>query len=335
MNVLLLQLDGKGVNLALMRLAAHHRGLGDSVELRRAMRVSTVERQLGDDFDRVYASAIFTRSRPIADRLRTVYPKSLIGGTGVDETIGLESVGVATDGPVDYTDYLGHQESVGFSQRGCRLRCPFCVVPLKEGRPRAGRTIAEIWRGEPWPKWILLLDNDFFGVPGWWQERIEEMRTGGFRVCFNQGINARMLTPEAATAIASVDYRDDSFQRKRIYTSWDNLPDEDKLFRGLQSLVDHGVKPDHIMVYMLVGYWPNETTEDREYRRRRLREFGCRPYPMPYVRTPELVGFQRWVVGAYDKRIGWNDWRRAGYEPRKLGHGTSDAPLFNDSESDR
>jgi hypothetical protein len=61
MNVLLLQLDGKGVNLALMRLAAHHRGLGDSVELRRAMRVSTVERQLGDDFDRVYASAIFTR----------------------------------------------------------------------------------------------------------------------------------------------------------------------------------------------------------------------------------------------------------------------------------
>jgi hypothetical protein len=691
MNVLLLQLDGKGPNLALMRLAAYHRGLGDSVELRRAMRISAVERQLGDDFGRVYASAIFTRSRPIADRLRVVYPEALIGGTGVDETIGLESVGIATDGPLDYSDYPTHRESVGFSQRGCRLKCPFCLhpetmvitqaglkairdmevgdlvlthegryrrvtevmsrpfdgelispdtgavsrifpcrstaehpfylrhvsrryfgeikmtafrwhqagslevrpgravdkhayprtvearlpeadrlpdgipltpdlmrivgwylaegylsrsekrgiyrvtfclghsqqeqvyaweingaalaigvktnschasigirvsidrvliarwldrefghgaatkripawvrqlppeylvplldawskgdgcfhfkrgtptwriatvsadlavslreivlklgyassinkriapgviqgrqvnvkpvytviyrperatavqtrtddryvyqatkdiakehysglvynleveddrsfctpvfavhnclVPRSEGRPRQARTIAEIWRGEPYPKWILLLDNDFFAIRGWWEERISEIKAGGFRVCFNQGINARMLTDEAATAIASVDYRDDSFQRKRIYTAWDSLPDEDKLFRGLRSLVDHGVKPDHIMVYMLVGYWPGETAEDREYRRRRLREFGCRPYPMPFVRTPELVGFQRWVVGAYDRRIGWNDWRRAGYDPRKLRHG-ADMPLFNNSEPD-
>src|ERR1700679_2281967 len=54
---------------------------------------------------------------------------------------------------------------------------------------------------------------------------------------------------------------------------------------------------------MLIGYWPGETHADRDYRRARLREWGARPYPMPYVRTPELVGFQRWVIGAYDKRI--------------------------------
>lgn len=34
MNVLLLQLDGKIPNIALMRLAAHHRALGDVVVLR-------------------------------------------------------------------------------------------------------------------------------------------------------------------------------------------------------------------------------------------------------------------------------------------------------------
>lgn len=75
-----------------------------------------------------------------------------------------------------------------------------------------------------------------------------------------------------------------------------------------------------IPVYVLVGYWPGETHEDRDYRRRRLREFGADPYPMPFVRSRELVGFQRWVIGAYDRKISWEDWVRADYEPRRLGH---------------
>ena len=51
--------------------------------------------------------------------------------------------------------------SIGFTQRGCRLKCGFCVVPKKEGKPRAVNTIADIWRGEPWRKHLHLLDNYF------------------------------------------------------------------------------------------------------------------------------------------------------------------------------
>ena len=91
--------------------------------------------------------------------------------------------------------------------------------------------------------------------------------------------------------------------------------------------INHGVKPGHVMVYLLCGYWPGETHQDRDYRRLRLREFGARPYPMPFVRTAELVGFQRWVVGAYDKRVPWADWERAGYRPERLGPGQP-APLL-------
>ena len=65
------------------------------------------------------------------------------------------------------------------------------------------------------------------------------------------------------------------------------------------------------MVYILLGYWPNETHEDREFRRQRLRDFGARPYPMPYVRTPELVGYQRWIIGASTKTIPWDEWKAA------------------------
>jgi hypothetical protein len=72
------------------------------------------------------------------------------------------------------------------------------------------------------------------------------------------------------------------------------------------------------MVYMLVGYWAGETHDDRDDRRRKLREFGARPYPMPYSRSRELVAFQRWVLGGYDKSIPWAMWMDARGEPRRL-----------------
>ena len=42
MNVLLLHLDGAYPNVALMRLAAHHRDLADNVVLRRAPTLASV-----------------------------------------------------------------------------------------------------------------------------------------------------------------------------------------------------------------------------------------------------------------------------------------------------
>lgn len=327
MNVLLWHLDGKLPNLALMRIAAHHRALGDVVVLRRVSNGNAlkpkayreIEPQFGDPaWDRVYASAIFERTRPLVERLSVLYPGADIGGTG-SWSLGrtLADVGIP-DGPVDYTDYPDFTASIGFTMRGCRYKCSFCVVPRKEGRARAHGTISEVYRGAPWPPHLHLLDNDFFGNPEW-PERIDEIRAGGFRVAFTQGVNVRVFGDKQAAAIASVDYRADDMRERRIYTAWDSLGDERVLFRGLERLVDHGVKPDHIMVYMLVGYAAGETHADRDHRRSRLRTFGARPYPMPFVRTPELVGFQRWVVQAYDKRISWERWEAAGYSPRRLG----------------
>lgn len=317
MKVLLLQVDGKIPNIALMRISAHHKQLGDTVEFRRGH-----SRHLYDGSpDKVYASAIFDSSRPAVEALISDYPHVIVGGTGWDIKGKLEDRGITTL-EQDYSLYPNFQQSIGFTQRGCRLGCTFCVVPRKEGGVRKEKGIYGIWRGDPYPKEILLLDNDFFGEVDW-RDRIREMQEGPFKVSFNQGINARFLTDEAAAAIASVDYRDDSMKVKRIYTAWDNLKDEDRLFAGLERLVKYGVKPDHIMVYMLCGYWPGETSADREHRRRRLREFGARPYPMPFTRTPELVGFQRWIIGAYDKRISWSDFVAAGYRPENLGKGST------------
>ena len=46
---------------------------------------------------------------------------------------------------------------------------------------------------------------------------------------------------------------------------------------------------------------------------------------MPFVRTPELVGFQRWVIGAYDKPskdwpngVPWETFQAAKRQPENL-----------------
>lgn len=98
---------------------------------------------------------------------------------------------------------------------------------------------------------------------------------------------------------------------------------------GLNAVIRHGVKPGEILVYMLIGYWPWETHEDREYRRRKLREFGALPYPMPYVRTPELVGFQRWVVRRADLMVSWENYRRANFRPELLPAVKPQVPTFH------
>jgi hypothetical protein len=315
-----IQLDGKLPNLALMAAAAHHRTLGHDVEFAFVGTESAASKEPDAEF--TYASLIFEKTRPVAEALKNRLPRALIGGTGWDVTGKLEDHGIRTD-RLDYTLYPAYEFSVGFTQRGCRLKCGFCVVPRKEGAVKESQTIAEIYRGEPWPRKLVLLDNDFFGQPRW-AARIQEIQDGKFKVNFCQGINARMLNDESAAAIASVPYYDSKFERRQVYTAWDARSDERRLFAGLDALAKHGVRPRNIMVYVLVGYdhrtgGPRTLHEDDLYRQARLREWGAVPYPMPFHRSKDLTGFQRWCVGAYDKRVPWAEWVKAGYRPERLG----------------
>jgi hypothetical protein len=108
--------------------------------------------------------------------------------------------------------------------------------------------------------------------------------------------------------LASVDYRDDQFKTRRLYTAWDNLGDEGAFFRGIETLAQAGIPPSHVMAYMLVGYDRRETWERVLYRFHRMADLGIRPFPMVYgERQRGLPGdhalagktlgqFQRWAV---------------------------------------
>jgi hypothetical protein len=346
MKVRLVQIDGKLPNLALMKLAHWHKAQGDEVFFTHSVHQDLFCQRS----DRIYASAIFSFSAPRVELLRKEFPEAIVGGTfDTNENRTVETlVGVEEYEHYDYSilpperDGKVFSASIGFTARGCRLKCGFCVVPKKEGRPRSVNTIADIWRGEPWPKHLHLLDNDFFGqAPEQWKARLAEIKEGKFKVCFNQGINTRMITPESAAALASVDCRDDSFKEKRLYTAWDNLRDEERFFRGVDTLEAAGIPPKHLLVYMLIGYDPAETWDRIMYRFRRMAARGILPYPMVYGERnrrlePDhllygkrtLGEFQRWVIRKYYKVISFDQYVSGAKDP--LPNWRETAPIYSD-----
>ena len=278
-SIRLVQLDGKIPNIALMKLAHWHSDRGDSVTLTRSVQPNLFEEKP----DLVYGLR----------HLHQVIQAGQGVPGGITRTGSWEGPGPENSRPgpsrmswewtgTSITTTPGYPEypwSLGFTQRGCRLNCGFCVVPKKEGRPVPVNTAWDIWRPGT-PRCLLLLDNDFFGQPREeWRKRIREIQEGKFRVSFIQGVNIRLVDQEAAEALASVQYRDDQFARRRLYTAWDNMGDERVFFRGLERLERAGVPPAHLMVYMLVGYAKGERIEDVLERYRKLVDAGLQAVP--------------------------------------------------------
>ncbi len=300
MKIRLTQIDGKLPNLALMKLSHWHKARGNDVYFTRQAHRDLYE----PDYDVVYGSAIFEFSAPKIVRFLADWPNAILGGSyDKHNKLKVEDITGPYDG-LDYSIYPTFEPSLGYTQRGCRFACDFCSVPIREGKAYSVNVIAGIWRGPGHPKKLHLLDNDFFGQPkSEWTARIEEMRDGDFRVCFNQGVNIRVITPEIAKAIASVQYRDDSFSERRLYTAWDSLGDQRLFFRGIHHLEEAGIPPKHIRAYMLTGFDAAETYDAIRVRFDAMVERGIEPYPMVFDcratepdRYRKLKQFQRWVV---------------------------------------
>lgn len=294
-----------------MKLSSYHKSKGDEVFF-----VKSANRQLFEpDYDLVYGSAIFTETQKKLSVFRSQFPDAIIGGTGTELTHTVEQwIGVDDYEHYDYSIYPDFAPSIGFSQRGCRLRCKFCVVPTKEGKIKPISTINDIWRGEPHPKHIHLLDNDFFGQPNW-EDLCNEAIDGGFKVCFSQGINVRLIHKEGAEKLSQMYYADNKFKRRRIYTAWDNKRDEKIFLRGIGFMLGAGIKPREIMVYFLCNYWEKGLTEDVWYRFNQMVDMGLEPYPMIYDKpnaSKELRDFQRWVIRRNYKSFSFNEYNQSG-----------------------
>lgn len=188
----------------------------------------------------------------------------------------------------DYDLYPNTDYAIGFLTRGCIRKCPWCIVPKKEGSIRAYRNCQEVKR--PDFRDIVFMDNNVlacdFGI-----QQMEGMIGQNVRIDFNQGMDARLITPEVAEIIGRLKWI------RFVRMSCDTDAMLDTVLDRVELLKKHGTKPYKVFVYLLV-----QDIESAENRALALRSAGVGVFAQPYrdfenniEPTKQMKDFARWV----------------------------------------
>ena len=266
MKIGLIDVDGHNFpNLALMKIAAYHKSLGDDVEWYDPM--------FSGHMDKVYMSKIFTFTD---DYIYNIDSEEIVkGGTGYFYPTG------GTELPEEiehiYPDYSIYYDKIpatretayGFLTRGCPRGCDFCIVGKKEGRcSKKVADLSQFWKGQ---KYIEVMDPNLLACSEW-KDLLQQLIDSKATVNINQGMDIRFMTEE------KVETRN-KLKVKLIHFAWDNYEFEtyEKLKKYRPLLKFNGRK---LRVYVLVNF--NTTLEQDLDRIYKLKELDYDPYVMIY-----------------------------------------------------
>lgn len=234
-------------NYALMKISAYHKARGDSVEWWAPLVTAS--------FDMIYSSKVFDFT-PENEYLPSW---AIRGGTGypdipIDRTLPPEIDAMFPD----YSIYPECDYAIGYLTRGCPNRCPWCVVPAKEGGIKPYRRWEQVVRWDT--DKLVLMDNNIlaseYGVA-----QIESLIGSRYAIDLNQGMDARLVDDHIAKILARLKWI--SF----IRFSCDQIPQIEAIEKAAELLGRYGKKPHNLFVYLLV----TRDIENAAYRVERLK----------------------------------------------------------------
>lgn len=283
-RILLIDADSTIPNLALMKISAYHKAMGDIVGF-------NVE-----DPDKVYCSIIFKKNRHMADGLRFLYPNADIdiGGSGYDLKKTLPEY-IESMTP-DYSIYPDNKSYYGFTSRGCIRHCPFCIVHDKEGGFRrifgdVDSALRSIMGNHELTE-MTFLDNNILADRDWFIELCNTLhsRFPKMKVDFNQGLDIRLIDDESARALSKL----------RPITKWkfafDMMSYKDKVTKGIEILNRYIKVRSMVLFYVYVD--GDYQIPDAVARCRILKENGATAYAMLNLdveHTKRMKTFKRWT----------------------------------------
>ena len=284
-SVLLLDVDSRLPNLALMKISQYFKQQGRKVML--AKRDSFLK-----GAEEVYASCVFfsSASQNRIKRLQRYYGKSLaLGGSGVDVNKRLPRE--IENLPTDYTLYPDLKDrAIGFLTRGCSFDCPFCIVPVKEGKVRQVNDLESLVRHN-YTK-LILLDDNILAHPNA-DDFLVAMTRNNLQVNFTQTLDIRLLDKEKARILKRVHCSNLNFTRRVYHFSLNDAHNLNQLRRKYE-LLDFTSR-DNVEFICMYGY--NTTLAEDVERFAFLRSlpgayvFVQEYQPIPGGPKPDLIGF--------------------------------------------
>lgn len=309
-RILLIDADSKEgyANLALMKFSAFYKAKGYLVDLARGIPSTAPLFK----YDHVIISCIFTVNEPAVrdyiEQLNNSDQPVMFGGSGFFPKFKVRLGEDLEHIRPDY-DLYGYDYSIGFTSRGCKRNCDFCLVPKMEGKIKDHAPVSEFW--DPKHEKIILLDNNFQASPKW-KENMRFIHDHDLKVNFNQGLDIRILNDEFASVLAETKFYSWNFKTRSLHFAFDSMRVKKAVLKGVKILGDHGIKPYRIMFYVLVGF---DTTIEQDLERIHiLKDLGAYPYVMRYNKTSgndkELLRLARWANRRYYQHIEWKDYKR-------------------------
>lgn len=277
-------------NFALMKLSAWHKAQGDAVEWWSGF----------THYDRVYLSKVFTFT-PDHDTVIDA-DEIVTGGTGYKD-YGTLPPAVEKIFP-DYSIYPQCKRAIGFLTRGCVRSCEWCIVPRKEGPIRPAATWEQVKR--PDSRELVLMDNNVLAC-GHGLEQIKRMGREEVWVDFNQGLDARLITPDIAALLAKLKWI------RFVRLSCDTSAMVPVIEQAAAYLKEAGVAPSRLWCYLLV-----RDVADAHQRVLALEKLGFDVFAQPYrdydggEPTEEQRAFARWVnVKSVHRSCAWEDYGKS------------------------
>ena len=283
--VLLLDVDSRLPNLALMKISRYFKEQGRKVVLARK-----------DSFikgvEAVYASCVFFSFSSLKriKRLQKYYGESLVlGGSGVDVFKRLPRK--IEKLPADYSLYPELKDrAIGFLTRGCPFNCPFCIVPVKEGKIHQVSDLDSLL-GNGRRK-LILLDDNILSHPRA-GDFLEEMAIRGLKVNFTQTLDICLLDREKAQLLKRIHCSNLKFTRLVYHFSLNDSRDLDRV-RCKYNVLGFTSR-DNVEFICMYGY--NTTLAEDVERFSFLRSLpGAYVFVQEYQQipgspSPNLVGF--------------------------------------------
>lgn len=261
-------------NLALMKISAYHKSMGDNVEWWNGFL----------HYDKVYKSKVFDDTYT-EDELTVINATEVIkGGTGYD----LKSVlpfEVENQYP-DYSLYPQFKEAYGYLTRGCPRNCGFCIVSKKEGKTsKKVADLKDFWHNQ---KTIKLLDPNLLACKDY-KKLLLQLINSNAKIDFTQGLDIRRINDTNISLIQQIKIQN-------IHFAWDNINDENTYKKLIWFAKNTNLTHRNRTVYILTNY--NSTHQQDLERINKVWELGYSPFVMIYNKptAPKItVRLQRWA----------------------------------------
>ena len=296
-------------NLALCKIARWHRQQGDTVEWAFPF----------DHYDRIYMSKVFNFS---PDDLTAYDAGEIIrGGTGYDITSRLPDEIDRTQ--PDYSIYpnIPKDTAYGFLTRGCSNKCRWCVVPRKEGAIVPYMDVEEI-AIEGRHK-LVLMDNNILAAGDYAKAQLKKIIDRGYRVDFNQALDARLVTDEFARLLAKVKWLD----KNCIRFGCDTHKQIKDCERAMAMINQYGFTGQYFLYTMLndnfqecfdrINHWWKRMREVREKHEGRQVYAYAQPYRDPDDPHQIIPQWQKDMAGWVNKKAHFVAHSFEEFEPRK------------------